>query len=110
MPQRNETASVNFGLSEKNVTELQAFLDADTDNPTELIGLSALDPTTDFRGIDFSGCKLGEVDIEGWDLSGADLDGADLSQVKNIKTAIFNTETSFVDTKLPDGVTLDELV
>jgi len=110
MPQRDETATVIFGLSEENVAELQVFLDAEADDFMELIGLSGLDPTTDFRDMDFSGCNLGEVDIEGWDLSGAYLDGTDLSQVKNINKAIFNTKTSFVDTKLPDGITLDELI
>ena len=91
-------------------TDLEAIANAETDDFAELMKVSGLDPKSDLRYYDLFESKLGEADVEGWDFTGANLDRADLSQVKNIKKAVFNEETTFVGTLLPDGVLPSDLI
>lgn len=85
--------------------QLSALFSSESDDFVTLLETAGLNPMTDLRGGDFTGTDFGEADIADWDLRGTDLFCADLSKVKNIVLAIFDAETNFTNTKLPEGVT-----
>lgn len=93
-----------------------AVVEAPTEDFAELLEIGGLDPTRDLRYADWSSSDFGEADVTGWDFTGARLNYADLRRVKNIELAIFNrnlnsdTETEFVGTLLPDGITVEQLM
>lgn len=90
--------------------DLGKIRDAETGDLVDLMKISGLDPKSDLRYSDLSETDFGEADIEGWDLIGAKLDGANLSSVKNVKKAVFNVETTFIGTRLPDDISPTDLI
>jgi uncharacterized protein YjbI with pentapeptide repeats len=80
------------------------------DSFVKLMEIAGLDGTKDFRYRRLVGVELDDADVSGWDLTGCDLTDADFTKVRNIDKAIFTKDTKFSGTKLPDGVTPEQLL
>ncbi|MEK7100602.1 MAG: pentapeptide repeat-containing protein [Patescibacteria group bacterium] len=89
---------------------LGEILTSPDDNFVKLMEIAGLDGAKDFRYARLIGVELDDADISGWDLTGCDLTDADLSKVSNIDKAIFNKDTKFSGTRLPEGVSLQQLL
>lgn len=97
-------------ISDQALDEIVAVTESPSSDLLDLLALCSLDPKSDFRHADLADTDFGEADIAEWDLTGADLSNANLSKVKNIMLAIFDEQTTFLDTVLPEGVAPADLV
>jgi uncharacterized protein YjbI with pentapeptide repeats len=77
-------------------------------NFIDLLTYVVLHPKTALAGADCTGMNFKDSDVSGFYFIGVNLTGADLSRVVGIKWAFF-WNTTFIDTKLPPDVTVEQL-
>ncbi len=97
-------------LSAGTRAKITEILEAETEDLVELMRIADLDPRNCWRYSDLSGVEAGDADVTGWDFCGTNLTEANLSQVRNIDRALFNADTTFDECKLPNGVTVADLL